>query len=341
MRLLLALILSVCLLPAAQAADTPPVGSTVMRITLATPGSGNLEYLPADLITKIGADRAEGVELVVHNFAGGPLALKDMVAGNSDFAFAGLPAHANLRASGLPITSLGVLNQTATFVLMVRSDLKLQIKTPADLKGRLIGVNTSSRTGKSTSQPLAEFALRRAGVDPDLANYLPAGQNYAEQSAALTSHSVDALMGDEPFASRLKRDGTVYFLLDMHAPKVTRATFGGLFIHAALAGETTRVKNEPEKVRRMVAVLNRTLGWIHSHSPAQIVAALGLVEPERGAMLDALKRDQASFPERAAFSRDALRVTEEFVHNGAASGSPAATIRFEEFVDSRWAHQIP
>ncbi|MDO9227597.1 MAG: hypothetical protein Q8M09_09885 [Pseudomonadota bacterium] len=43
-----------------------------LSITLATAGPGNLSHLPVDLMKKIGADRAEGVNLTLRYFAGGP-----------------------------------------------------------------------------------------------------------------------------------------------------------------------------------------------------------------------------------------------------------------------------
>jgi len=51
---------------------------------------------------------------------------------------------------------------------------------------------------------MIEYMLIRAGIAPESVNYLPAGQSYQEQHDALASGSIDALMGEEPFSSRLK-----------------------------------------------------------------------------------------------------------------------------------------
>ncbi len=162
-----------CLLWLALA--SPALAEAMLPVVLATAGPGNLSHLPVELIKKIGADRAEGVNLTVRYFPGGPLAYKDMLAKNADFAVAGAPALAALRLKGEPVVSIATVNRVPTFTLMVRADLKDRVKSIADLRARVIGVNTSSTVSKSTSQQVAEYLLRRAGVDPTEVNFVPAG----------------------------------------------------------------------------------------------------------------------------------------------------------------------
>jgi ABC-type nitrate/sulfonate/bicarbonate transport system substrate-binding protein len=173
------------------------------EIVLAVPGPGSLVYLPVQLAQAIGADRAEGIELKLRYFPGGPLAMRDLRDRNSDFAVVGLPAIASARADGMPVLAVGQLSQTAMVSLMLRHDLKDKIKSIAQLKGLRIGTNNSTRTARSTSQMLTEYLLVRAGVKTSEVQIIPTGQNREAQRAALDSKSVDALMGDEPFASEL------------------------------------------------------------------------------------------------------------------------------------------
>jgi len=67
-------------------------------IVLAVPGPGTLSYLPIYLAKAIAADQAEGVELKLRYFSGGPLAMRDLMGNNSDFLAIGLPAIAAGRA---------------------------------------------------------------------------------------------------------------------------------------------------------------------------------------------------------------------------------------------------
>ncbi len=310
-----------------------------LSITLATAGPGNLSHLPVDLIKKIGADAAEGVDLTVRYFGGGPLAYKDMLAGNSDFAVAGAPALAGLAVKGEPVVSLATVNRVPTFALMVRHDLKGKVKGVADLKGRVIGVNTSSATTKSTSQQVAEFILRRAGLDPDRQlNFVPAGQSLEEQQAALDSGAVDALMGDEPFASQLEAQGKVFRLLDLHDIEASRQAMGGLFLNAQLATRRDILQKHPDKAARMVRVLVRTLRWMAAHTAEDIVAALAPEDPAAGrALLATLKRLKAIYSPDGAYTQEQIRTAEALFRVNQPPGSPGAHFDFMSLIEPRYA----
>lgn len=314
-----------------------------LSVTLATAGPGNLSHLPVELIKEIGADAAEGVDLTVRYFGGGPLAYKDLLAGNSDFAVAGAPALAGLAVKGEPVVSLAAVNRVPTFVLMVRRDLKGKVKGVADLKGRVIGVNTASAATKSTSQQVAEFILRRAGVDPDRqVNFVPAGQSLEEQQAALDSGAVDALMGDEPFASRLEADGRVFILLDLHDPEASRRALGGLFLNAQLATRRDILQKQPDKAARMVRVLARTLRWIATHPAEDIVAALAPADDrQRRVLLTTLRRHKAVYSPDGAFTEEQIRTAEAFFRANQPPDSPGAQFDFMNMIEPRHAGLKP
>lgn len=326
------LLLLLCLFaPSVQAAE-------LMPIILATAGPGNLSHLPVDLIRKIGADRAEGVELTVRYFSGGPLAFKDMLEKNADFAVAGAPALAGLRLKGEPVVSVAAVNRVPTFVLMVRTDLKGKIKRIADLQGRVIGVNNSSAMTKSTSQQVAELVLRRAGVDLRRVHFVPAGQSLNEQQAALDSGAVDAIMGDEPFASQLRAAGKVFFLLDLYDLDACRQALGGLFLNAQLATREDVVHASPDKVARMTRALVRTLRWIATHSAEEIVARLEVPDPvEQAALLANLRHRKAIYSPDGAFTVEEVRTSERCFREGHMADPKAAGFSFDRLIDSRWA----
>lgn len=316
-------------LPLTRAADLIP-------IDLATAGPGNLSHLPVDLIPRIGADRAEGVELRVRYFAGGPLAYRDLLDGNSDFAVAGMPALAALWLQGAPVVSIAAVNQVPTFVLMVRADLKEEIKGLADLRGRVIGLNTSTAGVRSTSQQIAEYLLQGAGIDPKReVSFLPAGQTLADQMAAIDSGVVDALMGDEPFATLLQQQGRVFYLLDLHDPKRTRDLFGGLWLNAQLATRRDVLEMQPDKAARMVRILKRTLEWIAQHEPAEILAALEIGE-DKEALLEALNRHRDIYSPDGSFSTEQIATTERFLRVSLAM-PPEADMSLQQLIDPQYA----
>jgi len=322
------------LLPAALNAHA----NSLLKITLASPGPASFSYLPIDLIKKIGADRAEGVDLEVRYYGGGPLAANEMLKGNSDFAALGMSALATFHADRKDVRSIVSVSRTPTYVLSVRSELRPDIQKIADLKGRVIGVHSSGKNSKSTSRQLVEFMLNRAGVAADSVNYLSAGQSYQEQRAALASGAVDALMGGEPFSSRLQEEGLVYILADLHNEKEARLALGGPFLYVQIATRGNLLEQQPEKVKRMAAVMRRVLQWIASHQPDEIARMLHANDPV--AMRETrqfLARSKAAFSPDGVFRREEVATTERFLHSLSKDNPKIRAIRLTDFIDARYA----
>lgn len=309
-----------------------------MKITLAAPGPGNLLFMPIDLAKKMGADAAEGVNLQVRYFGGGPQAVQDMLEKNSDFSVLGLPALAEQRASGNPVICIAPISQVPAYSLLVRNDLKGKIKKIADLKGHVIGVKGHTKGGRSTTQMFTEYILMRSGVPVDSVNFVSAGQSYKEQLAALDSGTVDAIMGDEPFASRMHQAGVGFYLADFHDTSSVKKLLGGLFLNAHLATREDMIRHHPEQVEKMVKVLKRTLVWINQHSPQQIVNAFNFSNPaEQEALLSTITKYKAMYSPDGSFSTAQIHTTEQFFHEVSKDKPAAHTLEFDSFIVDKWA----
>ena len=331
----LCLLLWLSFAPSAPAAE---VGS----IVISAPGPHNLSYLPVDLIPKIGADRDEGAGLTILHTGGGAVALNNLTTRNADFAAAGVPAAMSLRAGGGDVVVIAPMDDAPLFVLMVRADLAGSVKRIADLRGKVIGVNTSTRASKTTSQQLAELLLASGGVAPDTVRIVPAGQSWEEQSSLLISGAADAVMGDEPFASRLLAEGRVFSLANLAEPDTVKAIRGSGFLHAALTTRAEIIATEPAKVAAMTGMLRRSLIWLASHTPDQVVEALGVTDPaERASLLAALRKYPRAFSRDGKFSTAQLGETDIFFHAGNPGDPRAQALTIGSMVDDRWAGRRP
>ena len=132
---------------------SPPPKTIYEHIVVSVPGPHNLSYLPIDLIPVIGADKTEAVHLQILHTGGGAVAMNNMIKHDADFAVAGVPAAMSLRSNGGDVVVIAPVDDAPLFVLMVRKDLQDQVKRIADLKGKVIGVNTSTKASKTTSSP--------------------------------------------------------------------------------------------------------------------------------------------------------------------------------------------
>ncbi len=332
-RLLYALALVIFASTPLQAAEKP-----LFKIVLSAPGPRNISYLPVDLIPKIGADKAEGIGLQLLHTGGGGVALNNLVNRNADFAVAGFPAAMSMRANGGNVAGIAAVNDDPLFIFMVRAELKDKVRRFADLKGRVVGVNTSSLSSKTTSQQLAELLLRSDGIDPDMVRLLPAGQSWKEQSAMINAGTVDAIMGDEPFASRLLAQNKVFFLANLADPAITAKIPGAHFLHAALTTREDLIESNPEKVARMVRIMRAALQWMASHSPEEIVGKLEISDPEeREALLTSLKKHPRLYSRDGRFSARQLQATEAFFHATAYDNPTARMLKIESMVVDRWS----
>lgn len=329
MRLVILLLAWLCALPAwAQE-----------RLTVAYPGPFNISYLPLDVATRIGADRAEGVQLVPRHTGGGGAALQQLQNRNADFSVAGVPAAMSAKANGNDVVVIAAIDDLAVFVLTVRADLRHQVKRPRDLAGRVVGVTSSSLTVKTISHQLAELLLKSDGLAPDQVRIVAAGQSWEQQSAMLRSQSADAILGFEPFASRLRDAGLVFFLFNLgDAADAARVPGAGL-LQAGLQTRSEILRQAPHKAEKMVAVVRRTLQWMASHSPEQIVDVLQIADADaRAALLKSLHQYPRLYSPDGKFSAAQLRETALFY---AANEGQTNPVVLDSLIDARWAGRKP
>jgi NitT/TauT family transport system substrate-binding protein len=308
------------------------------KMVVSAPGPRNISYLPVDLIPAIGADKEEGIALQILHVGGGGVALNNLVTRNADFAVAGFPAAMSLSTSGGDVVGIAPVDDAPMFVLMVRSGLKGQVKRIADLRGKVIGVNTSTKNSKTTSQQLAELLLKSDGVDLDMVRIVPAGQSWIEQSSLMISGTADAVMGDEPFASRLLAKGKVFFLASLADPATTKKIAGANFLHATLETRSDMIRDEPQKVEKMVRMLVKSLQWIAKHRPEEVVDKLKVTDPEeRTSLLLALRAYPRAFSRDGRFSDSQLKETEIFFHKTSEDNARAQSLKIESIINDRWA----
>jgi NitT/TauT family transport system substrate-binding protein len=193
-------------------------------------------------------------------------------------------------------------------------------------------------TSKTTSQQLVELLLESEGVPLDSVRIVPVGQSWNEQSSVLVSRTVDAIMGAEPFASRLRAENRVYFLMNLADPAAAQKIPGAGFLLAALATRQEVLEREPKKAEKMVAILRRTLRWIATHTPEQIADALEIRSPqEKAALLASLHTYKRLYSPDGRLSTKQLRETELFFHKSSGDNSAAQRVRLESMVFDKWA----
>lgn len=311
-------------------------GANTMQIVVSIPGPHAASYYPVELISKIGADKAEGAEVRVNFAPGGPAALDDMLLNNADFAVVGLPAAMSVRLKEKRIVALAAINDLPLYALLVRHDLKGKVNSIADLKGRTIGLHSNSTANKSTSQQVLELIFRRGGVAPGSYRVVGVGRRWESESLMLKSGAVDAVIGDEPHATHMIAGKVAFPLVHLGDPQTARQFAGAGFLRGALIGRSDEIEKDPRKAETMTRIVKRTLQWIATHTPEEFVDALGIASEEREKLIAVLKKYPRQYSRDGAFSTRQLRETEIFFIDSQAGNPVAENFRIDTMINAQW-----
>jgi len=166
------------------------------RVTIATPSRGLFEF-PVVVAMRKGFYRDEGIE--VDKIQMQPaVGVKALISGDVDYLLAWGSA---LRAavSGVPIKAVLGFAGRPLHVLIVRPE----IKSPKDLKGKVIGVDSVA----GTVDYLSRVAVRHFGLEPEKDVKIIVTGESPTRLAALRAGAIDATPIDVAFAVKAEDEG--------------------------------------------------------------------------------------------------------------------------------------
>lgn len=318
-----------------QAAQDP--GPTVIRVNI--PGPHLLPFLPIELIPKLGIDQALGVQLAIRYLPSGILALDDALAGNAHFAgmaFTALPA---FFAKGKPASAVAVLSSgVPPYSILIRPDLAKSVRTLGDLKGRSIGIPMGSVTTKTYLQVMLELWLANHGVRSNEVRWVQTNQNLAGMQGSLVSGTVDAVFCEEPLAGTLVRKQIGSHLASLSDPNAPGKAGWANHIRAVLACPREIVEHHPQRVKIMTAMLKRSLKWVTSNKPADIVAKLGVEDDELAHDLASpIKRIPTLFSPDGRFKPAEVEASRQFLVETGLALPAGMSIR--DLIADKWVNQ--
>jgi NitT/TauT family transport system substrate-binding protein len=222
-------------------------------------------YLPFMLAQRLGYYQQAGVNVTLQDEGAGVDATTQMLAGKVD-GVGGFYDH-TIALQGLGQSAESVVSMLVTpgEVELCRNDLKGKIKSPADWKGRTLGITD---IGSSTDF-LTQYLAQKNGVAPSSIHRLGV-QAGATLIGAMTHKNVDCAMTTEPTVSQLLANKQAYILLDMRTAAGAAAALGGEYPATSLYLSTSYVQQHPDTVQKLVDAFVKTLEWIQSHSAAEI-----------------------------------------------------------------------
>jgi NitT/TauT family transport system substrate-binding protein len=175
----------------------------------------------------------------------------------------------DLQTKGKCITSVVQLANIPGEVEIVAANKAAQITSPADFKGKKLGITSSGSSTDFLTQYLATKGGLKSGDYTTVK--AGAGQTFI---AAIDNGGIDAGMTTDPTAAQLTSTGKGKVLLDMRNEAGTRAALGGLYPASSLYMDCAWVQAHPDAVQKLANAFVKTLRWIKAHKPDEIAAKM-------------------------------------------------------------------
>jgi len=222
-------------------------------------------YLPARLTENLGYFKEQGLDVELQSEPAGVNAENEMLAGAVQGVVGFYDHTIDLQAKGKAAMSVVQFSQAPGEVEMVATKLAGVIKTPADFKGRSLGV---TGLGSSTNF-LTQYLATSAGLKASDITPIPVGAGNTF-IAAMKQGRIDAGMTTEPTITHLIKAGDAKVLIDMRTPEGTTKALGGLYPAACLYMSTAWVNTHKPQVQKLANAFVKTLKYISTHSAEQI-----------------------------------------------------------------------
>jgi hypothetical protein len=131
---------------------------------------------------------------------------------------------------------------------------------------------------------------------------------------------------------------TAYSLIHLGQPGVAETVPGGGFLRGSLIGRSDLIERETRKYETMVRIVRRTLQWMATHSPAEIIDMAGMTDPEeKRHFLAVLKKYPRQYSPDGKLSTRQLQETEVFFRESQAGNPAARALVVESMIDDRFA----
>ena len=262
------------------------------KIKLMVGGADKIIYLPAALAEQLGYYKEQNLDVEILSEPVGVEAEDQLLAGAVD-GVVGFYDHAvDLQARGKFIESIVLIGQTPGEAVLVTSRLAAVIRSPADFKGRNLGV---TGLGSSTDFLMQYLSIKHGVPLRDIVlTPVGAGNTFI---SAMQHGRIDVGMTTEPTISRMLKSGQAQILVDMRTPATTRAALGGTYPAACLYVQSSWAQSHRDLAQRLTTALVKTLRFISTHSAAAIAERLPeeYYAGDEAGYIKALEDTKASF----------------------------------------------
>ena len=239
------------------------------RIRIMVGGIEKQIYLPAVLAQALGYFKEQGLDVELLTEPSGVNAEDELLSGSVQGVVGFYDHTIDLQAKGKLVQSVVQFGQSPGEAELLAPRLAREVWSPAEFKGRTLGV---TGLGSST-QYLSLYLAMASGLKPADVKLRAVGSG-ATFAAALKAGQIDAGMTTEPTISALLQAGEAVMLVDLRTPVAAEPLLGGVYPAACLYMGSLWINTHRPQVQMLVNALVKSLRFIGDHSADEIAGHL-------------------------------------------------------------------
>lgn len=286
----------------ARAAASTAAGNRLLRVALAQPQA--LTHLPLVLAQVLGFFETEGVSLQWVPSATEGAALQAVEQGQADVAACAYGHMLDQHKRGADWQAFLLQLRAPQVVLGVSLKTLAHYRSPADLKGRRVGVLASVSPGHM----VLGSVMQASGLNPGDVS-LVALPSADELLVRYRAGALDALSASDPLVTLLEQRGEIRVLADTRSVHGTQELLGGPVPGMALCAPTAWLLAQTELAQAASYAVVRSLKWLQTAGPADLLKAVpeALIGPDRALYLAAFEKARGAVSPNGMLDASAVR----------------------------------
>jgi NitT/TauT family transport system substrate-binding protein len=241
------------------------------NITIAVSGPpAQIYFLPVVLAKQLGYFEQAGLNVELQHFNSGPRALESVLGGSADIVAGAYENTIRMQAKGQAMQSIVLYGRYPQNVLGIAKAEAANYKSPADLKGKKIGITGPG----SASHIFLNLVLATAGLQPSDVTPITVGAGAVAVAGMRRSGELYAISNLDLAITELEMSGDIVVKIDSRAAAGSKAIYGGDYASGSLYVPMAFAQKNPNTTQAVVNAMVRTLKWMTTAKPDDIIAKM-------------------------------------------------------------------
>ena len=262
-----------------------------------------LYFLPVVLAKELGYFEKEGLNVQLQHFNAGSKALEAVLGGSADLVAGAYEHTIRLQTKGQHLQSIVLFGRYPENVLGIAKSQAANYRGPADLKGKTIGITGPG----SATQTFLNLILESAGLKPSDVSTVTVGAGPVAVAAMRRQSDLFAISNLDLAITELSSAGDIVIAVDSRTADGTHKVYGGDYASGSVYGPASFVVANPNSAQAIANAMVRTLKWLASAKPEDIIAKLppDFYKQNPAVYREALERNLPSFTRDGLMSAEA------------------------------------